>query len=297
MLRFLKKLRIEYLKFLSKIYQVFIISISYPFIKEKIKLIRNNNYRLSKYKNFYSLSNEIDNILSNNQISDQFSIDYWGKKKFTTISPLLAFVKEKYLNPKNIIEIGTGYGKTSLHIKKIFNNSSIITLEPPKTFIGSHWSKKNNDHTKVVGLLNSNNISTYEGTTDDFQNTDLYKKLFAEPNNKELIIFVDGDHNVPGLSFDYVYLRNLLKNYKGKILIIFDDYYPKNLTKIHEFFNIINPEFFDKTIGIDVYRISNSLEKEFNLDGISFFRDKDAAENNYSLYTSYFNCFRILKNF
>lgn len=294
----LKKIKRTILKFLSFIFHLFIILISYFFIKEKIKVIKsNNNNYLLPIENFNSQNEEVKNILMSNEIVDIFSKDYWGNPHISNIAPLFSFIKEKLMTPKIIIEIGTGYGASALHMRKIFNNSSIITIEPPKGSTSSHWSKKIQDHSKVIDVLNLNKIISFEGTSNDFENSNQYKEISNKHNNDEIIIFVDGDHNMPLLALDYVFLKNLLKKHNGKILIIFDDYYHKDLSKVYEFFSSINPQIFDKSVGYDVYRISNSIENNYKLNGMSFFKDSNSGKSNFSIYKSYFNCFRVLKNF
>ena len=112
----------------------------------------------------------------------------------------------KFYKPKNILELGTSLGISTLYLSKGNNNSDVYTFEGcPET---SKIAQQNFD------ILNAKNIKI---TVGNFENT-LEEKM-QEIKTLDLV-FIDGNHQEkPTIS----YLENSLKYANNNTIFIFDD--------------------------------------------------------------------------
>ncbi len=206
------------------------------------------NQQINNFKNLgwnYNISlKKLNNILLENKL------EVFDDSKMSMISQhLLAFCSIDN-NPKRILEIGTFDGFTTFLLSKIFPNAEIITIdlddnssqfqntynrsnkEYRKNFITKRKRNLNNDQIKFI-QDNSFNIQKY-----NFENFDL--------------IWIDGDHSYPALSWDICNSFHLL-NKNG--FLFCDDVY-LHTSDTHHILNYLGKE---KIIKVDyiLKRISN----------------------------------------
>lgn len=154
----------------------------------------------------------------------------------------LLFRLVNYLNPKNILEIGTSLGITTSYLAKVASKTKVITIEGCPN-IAKQAKKTFNE-------LSIQNINLYLG---DFNQT--LNKALKELNNIDFIFF-DGNHTYQA-TLDYFHQCLAFKN--NNTVFVFDDIY---LTKeMDAAWNeiITHPEI---TASIDLFHMGIVFFKE-----------------------------------
>lgn len=134
---------------------------------------------------------------------------------------LFAAISNKF-NCKNILEIGTYNGETTLILQKLFPNSNILTIDLPsddpiiKSYLGEKSGGNLKDHLKIrdENLNKCSNVTFIE--TNSFFLPDHTDKIFD-------LIWVDGGHLYPEIAWDVCNSYHLCK--QGGLLL-YDDIIP-----------------------------------------------------------------------
>ena len=249
--------------------------------KKKFNEITQNSKKLNYDKNEVNNGqNFLFDKLKTNQIENHF------ETPGNNIYKIFASIKNEF-EPNTIIEIGTAFGSTTLYLRNLFKNSRIITIEPDETFISSHAYMTFSEIEKVKRMLKKENIECYKGTSADLLN----ENFFIDGLNNDLLIFIDGCHTYPGLSYDIFFLLNVLsKKTKGKIVFVFDDYYPIDFMKTYKKLDFM---FYSQISDFGEDHVSRSCKYIFDknkYDENLFFKNKQSEKNIFSASKNYFSC-------
>ena len=177
-------------------------------------LINDLNYNISKLEVNNLLFPDYKNKLREHGIDISHSEQSWHYVLF-----YLIVKKNKY---KNFLEIGTFDARFSYNLSKYFNGE-IITIDLNSSsdeFENSYSRKRKKDFVlKRNQLLDKGNIN--------FQEMDSFFIIDEFYNKKKFdLIWVDGDHKNPQVTFDIISSIKLLSK-KGKLLI--DDIIPNSV--------------------------------------------------------------------
>lgn len=271
---------------IKKIYfNIIHIFISFIFIifgqKKKFNEIEQNtkklNYDKTKVTNGQTF---VLDKLKSNQIKNHF------ETPGNNIYKIFASIKNEF-EPNTIIEVGTAFGSTTLFLRNLFKNSRIVTLEPEESFITSHGLMNSSEIEKVKKMLERENIECFRGTSVDL----LKENFFINKINNDVLIFIDGCHTYPGLSFDMVFLFSVLsKKTKGNIVFVFDDYYPIDFMKTYKKLKFM---FFSEISDFGEDHVSRSCNYIFDKNKFEetiFFKNKQSEKNIFFASKNYFNC-------
>tara|TARA_Y100000591_G_C21784441_1_gene672954 strand:- start:383 stop:1225 length:843 start_codon:yes stop_codon:yes gene_type:complete len=170
---------------------------------------------------------------------------------------LFASLSKKY-NIKKILEIGTYDGENSYVLSKIFNNAKIDTVDLPEKDIteGSFGNTIN-----AIGLkkhinnrnknLSAKNINFIE--SNSFFLPSLDNQKFKKDYD---LVFVDGNHLFPEVSWDTFFGYHHLKK-NGSSFLVMDDFL--DLGK-YETYNSGRFENNEKVSIVDVYKMCEKLK-------------------------------------
>ncbi len=165
--------------------------------KLRKQLNKNNNYiKVTDYG-----AGSLINAEKERKIKD-IAINSAKNKKYGN----LIYRIVKHFQPKNILELGTSFGISTLYLSSANPNAKI------KTFEGCNESAK--IAAKNFKLLNANNIEIIRG---DFKDT--FKKNISSIDKIDFV-FVDGNHQQKATKQYYDIISNHSHN---KTIIIFDD--------------------------------------------------------------------------
>ena len=190
-----------------------------------------------------------------NKILYENNLDLYDDSKTSMLSQhLVAFAAIKKFNPKKILEIGTYDGQTTFILSKIFPKSQIISfdLNENSTLFNNTYHRNNPEIKKNLLIkrnlnVNQKNIRFIE---DNSFNIPKYKL-----NNFDLI-WVDGDHDYPVLSWDICNSYHLL-NSNG--IMMCDDIFLKKSDTYKIFEYLINNGIIKyKNIYYILKRLSNT---------------------------------------
>lgn len=131
-------------------------------------------------------------------------------------------------NVKNILEIGTGEGKSAFALSRLFPKSMIYAIEIGKSdpdysisFLGIKELRSTEERRLAFEKnMMPDNIKFIESNSFFLPSLDLPEKFE--------LIFVDGDHNFPQVAGDIMFAYNRVRS--GGFLFIHDYNLPKNLT-------------------------------------------------------------------
>lgn len=166
------------------------------------------------------------------------------------IAKLIARLAEEF-QPKNIIELGTCLGITTLYLSKASPSSSIITIEGcPET---ARVAQENFEK------LGADNIDIKVGDFDT-----LFPQLVAEASAIDFL-FIDGNHR-KSATLDYFY-QSLPKVHDESLLIFDDIYWSEGMKEAWEEIKS-HPSV---TVTVDLFYI-----------GLVFFK-KDQAKENFKI--------------
>jgi len=199
-------------------------------------------------------------------LKEIFGIDFlnsvlsFKKDELTTRSYqyiLFASLSKKY-NIKKILEIGTYDGENSYVLSKIFNKAKIDTIDLPEKDIteGSFGNTidaiglKKHISNRNKNLL-ANNINFIE--SNSFFLPSLDNKKFKDDYD---LVFVDGNHLFPEVSWDTFFGYHHLKK-NGSSFLIMDDLL--DLGK-YEIYNSGRFEDNEKVSIVDVYKMCEKLK-------------------------------------
>lgn len=124
-------------------------------------------------------------------------------------------------NVKNILEIGTGEGKSTFALSRLFPKSMVYTIEPGEAdpnYSTSYRGIKEGRSTKERMLLFSNNMIPKNIKSID--GNSFFLPSLSLPNKFELIL-VDGDHCFPQVAGDIMFAYNRMR---GKGFLFMHDY-------------------------------------------------------------------------
>tara|TARA_B100000575_G_C23139044_1_gene662407 strand:+ start:288 stop:1124 length:837 start_codon:yes stop_codon:yes gene_type:complete len=223
---------------------------------EKLIQEDKNNYKLLGI-DFDEGINLIKNIFGDKFLDETLS---FKKNKLSTSSYqfiLFAALSQKFKINK-ILEIGTYDGKNAFVLSKIFNKAEIVTIDLPTKDIteGSFGEAINSIGLKKhFEIRNKNllpkNITFVESNSFFLPSLDNYKF-----NNDYDLIFVDGNHIFPEVSWDTFFAYNHLKK-NGKSFLIMDDYLNLNKSNIY---NKGRKENNVKVSIVDVFKMCEKLK-------------------------------------
>ncbi len=199
-------------------------------------------------------------------IKEIFGIDFlnsvisFKKGKLSTKSYqfiLFASISKKY-NIKKILEIGTYDGENSYVLSKIFNEAIIDTVDlPDKEIIKGSFG----DTINSIGLkkhiqirnknLSAKNINFIESNSFFLPSID--NQNFKKDYN---LVFIDGNHLFPEVSWDTFFGYHQLKK-NGNSFLIMDDFL--NLSK-HKIYGKGRIENNEKVSIVDVYKMCEKLK-------------------------------------
>ncbi len=189
-----------------------------------------------------------------------YSVLSFKKNKLSTKSYQLIFFASlsKKFNIKKILEIGTYDGENSYVLSKIFKNAKIDTIDlPDKEITDGSFG----DTISSIGLkkhiedrnknLSANNINFIE--SNSFFLPSIEKKEFKKDYD---LVFVDGNHLFPEVSWDTFFGYHHLKR-DGNSFLVMDDFLDLSKHKIYSRGRIENNE---KVSIVDVYKMCEKLK-------------------------------------
>ena len=149
----------------------------------------------------------------------------------------------KYYQPKNIFEIGTFDGRTTLNMALNAPNSIIHTLDLPKSEVHSTAFRIKKGDVKFIDKPASGlrfNDTQYATNIRQIY-ADSAKYDYSELNNTMDLVFVDGAHTYDYVVNDTEIAKKLLRNDKG--IIIWHDYSWKEVVQaLNEYYQ--NDDYF-----------------------------------------------------
>lgn len=237
------------INYLNKFYLVR--SIFYQKITNEKKLLEDqiNKFKIMNWDYNKSLK-ILNDILENNNLNI-----YDDSKESMISQHLVTFCALKNLKPKRILEIGTYDGQTTFILSKIFPNAEIITfdLEESSDLFNTSYKRSNLEIKKLLIKKRENNINNknIKFITDNSFNIPKYNF------SKFDLIWVDGDHKYPALSWDICNCFHLL-NSKG--IMMCDDIFLNN----SDTYNILEYLKNEKIFNVDF--ILKRISKKFSAD-------------------------------
>ena len=209
----------------------------------------------------------------NNVLMECFGVNY-DEKNYMNSEHLVILSSISCLNQsiKNILEIGTYKGKTTLILSKLFEDANILSIDLPTT--DSDFESTYNREGKVQDFVENRNKNL---TNKRIRFLETNSITLANIEEKFDLIWVDGAHGYPIVSMDIVNSYRLCRN-DGYVLIDdvreqvdYSDKYYKS-TAAHESLSELK---IAKLIN-DFYLIPKRLGGEWNLPWekqyIGFFR-------------------------
>lgn len=200
---------------MNKIYKYFELRLYFIISKIFKQHVKYNNLKnIFTKKNFdFDRSLEILNSFINNSNFKPNDI-----KMISNHYLLIAAISLKYLNIKNILEIGTFDGYCSSFLSYCFKDSKITTID---------LNDNDNSFVKTYGRSSKSYLKEHLNIRDmnikDKKNIDFIQEnsiYFFEKNRSFDLIFIDGDHTEPTVIIDII---NSLKSLNFNGLIILDD--------------------------------------------------------------------------
>jgi len=173
----------------------------------------------------------------------------------------------QYLEPKNILELGTHLGMGTLAMKLGAPKATITSIEGcPNTF---DFTKNNIERWQAVALPESKNFKSEQIKLINYPFTEYLKKLSrdsdapqAKSSQKFDLIFLDGHHDGPATIDYFKQIKGLVN--QDSLIIIDDIHWSKGMTAAWNEI-IKDPEV---TVSIDTY-----------FWGLIFFRKEQAKEH------------------
>lgn len=249
------KLEKFFYSFLTKVEKLFNIFIKNKTLNPSIKNLDINLEGYShQFKDFCELK-KINYDVSSNHYKFIFKLEKEG------------------FDPKNILEIGTFKGHTTNYLKELFPLSQIDTYDLPSN--DPLLKKKDNnqiDPRRKTGFLS--NVKDDDNTFLNLENINYYKKntchLFENNQKYYDLIWLDGSHSYPEVSWDIFFALSCLKS-NGYLLV--DDIY------INQYYKKIN--FLDQ---IDAYEVIKYYNQR-NLIRFNFFsKRKNSVDKKFIAY-------------
>jgi len=155
----------------------------------------------------------------------------------TAVSPayqsMFLFKLAQYIDAKNIVELGTSLGISTLYLSGFSSKSTVHTLEGSPAILGTAKS--------IFKAFKRENIVTYEGSFDQY----LPKVLGKIPTLD--LCYIDGNHaKAPTLN----YFEWCLPYVNENSIIVFDDiYWSKDMTSAWEEVK----EYKEVTMTVDLF--------------------------------------------
>lgn len=120
---------------------------------------------------------------------------------------LCNYIKENHKDPiKNIIEIGSYAGESSVVFAEQFPNANIICIDPWKSGYDDKDSASHSNFSEVEAAFDKRtfdyiNIFKFKGTIDDFKNMPFFDNVD--------MVYIDGNHSYEGVSHDIKTCRRI----------------------------------------------------------------------------------------
>ena len=195
---------------LPKFLFVFLGSYYKSFLNSKSKIVDKSKIQFNE-EIFKKLGINLENLRLSLQ---NFNIDFedcsvsWHYHLFIAIDEIL---KQKNINVKNILEIGTYNGEFTNFISKFYSHANIETIDLPDDdpiFNSTYGRDNKNLKEKFLAERNKNLLSSNINFTK-IDSTNLLKKF---ENVKFDIIWIDGDHRNPQVTIDIINSIQLTHN-------------------------------------------------------------------------------------
>lgn len=261
--------------------------IDYQIKKITRRLIKIDPINLIKsdLKNYKKLGVDFDEGIK--VLEEIFGTDFlndvlsFKKGKLSTMSYqfiLFASLSKKY-DIKKILEIGTYDGENSYVLSKIFNKAKIDTIDLPDKEImeGSFGGTINSiGFKKHIQIRNKNlsekNINFIE--SNSFFLPSIKNQKFKKDYD---LVFVDGNHLFPEVSWDTFFGYHQLKK-SGNSFLVMDDFL--NLSK-HKIYNNGRIENKEKVSIVDVYKMCEKLKLITGKDYITILKTHPDKNKKY----------------
>ena len=188
------------------------------FLNSKSKIVDKSKIQFNE-EIFKKLGINLENLKLNLQ---NYNIDFqdcsvsWHYHLFIAIDQIF---KQKNINVKNILEIGTYKGEFTNFISKFYSDANIQTIDLPDDdpIFNSTYGRDNKDlKEKFLAERNKNLLSSNINFTK-IDSTNLLKQF---ENVKFDIVWIDGDHSKPQVIMDII---NSLQLTHNQSIICVDD--------------------------------------------------------------------------
>lgn len=192
-------------------------------------------------KNLYEITGKVNFITVNNEFQD-------GNISPYELECICSIVK--HTQPKNIFEIGTFNGKTTLNMAaNSCNDTKIYTLDLPKSEITNTKLRIKSGERAFINKQQSG--TQFIGTPYEKMITQIYsdsaKYDYSKLNNTIDLVFIDGSHSYEYVINDTHVAMKLLRNGKG--IVLWHDYGWNEVIKaLNEFYE--NDERFKNMVNI-----------------------------------------------
>lgn len=212
-----------------------------------------------------------------------------NQKSFTNYNNFikhLLFLKTKF-KANTIIEIGTGYGETTLLFRSLFPKSLIYTIEPPINYKTSNYKNVRELEMKryyddLNYIFKNYNINFLRTVSKELLND---KTFFNNIKGRNIMIFIDGCHDYPEIQFDVNLIIELINKFEKKentsFHLIFDDYKIPSFSKLACKFTFLPYSWTHVEDG--VFKAVKYLKEEKQISNEKiFFRNKTLNINSYA---------------
>ena len=211
-----------------------------------------------KYKEYgFEYQQALDK--TNRALKDLGQDEYHLQKHMASVHWLLFAALSETQDIKNILEIGTFDGKTTLLLSQLFPNAKITTVDLPDDdpIFANSYQREDEKYRRDFLIKQAENTSS--------ENINLIKKnsffLNEVVNEKFDLIWVDGGHLYPEISWDICNAYHLCNN-NGWIL--YDDIIP-------------NQKYDQGTANSDSYNVLEYIKQRIG-NKITYFLKRDGAE-------------------
>ena len=178
------------------------------FAQKKSFLKKKKLKELKKYNQFFFDKVKVNRVAAEN-LYDEISTRIGGSTQEERSVHRLAFsaLKIAGFSPENILEIGTSEGRTTLFLSILFPKSRIWTIELPEDdplFKIFHPDGRHDAYEQFLSSNINNNIIAVRTNSLNLPKLNLPDKFD--------LIWLDGGHNYPEVSWDHFFCINMLSD-------------------------------------------------------------------------------------